>query len=122
MTPRILVAVYGDHQQAVVSELLDFGLRVPFDALDAIAASEQRGKRFNVLVLDAEMPELLEAAEYAKDLGWTGSVIFVSSVDDLKLRLRASAVRCDAFLVLPEELGQLKSLVAAILEGYETVK
>lgn len=38
MTPRILVAIYGDHQHAVVSELLDFGIRVPTDAMDALAA------------------------------------------------------------------------------------
>lgn len=116
MKPRILIAVYGDHQQAVVSELLAFHIRVPLDILDAIAASEQRGRRFDVLVLDAEMPESLEAAEYARDLGWSADMVFVSTVDDLKLRLRASQTRCDAFLVLPKDLNQLKPLLAALLE------
>ncbi|MBI3654097.1 MAG: response regulator [Acidobacteria bacterium] len=119
MQARILVAVYGAHRQGVVSALPDYEVRVPggqVDALDAIAAAEQRGRRFDLLVLDAGMPECLEAAEYAKDLGWRAPVIFVSTTDDLELRLKASAIRCDAFLVLPDELEQLQPLVAVLME------
>jgi DNA-binding NarL/FixJ family response regulator len=116
MTPRILVAVYGDHQQAVVSELLDYAVRVPLDVMDAIAASHQRDRRFDLLVLDAEMPESYGAAEYAEHFGWAAKAIFVSTVDDLKLRLRASQIRCDAFLLLPNDLNQLKPLVTALME------
>jgi DNA-binding NarL/FixJ family response regulator len=117
MTPRILVAYYGTHQQTVISQIQDFGIRVPLDALDCIAVCEQRGKRFDMLVLDAEMPESVEAAEYARDLGWHASVVFVSTADDLGLRLRACAARCDAFIVLPKDLSQLKPLMSALLEG-----
>jgi DNA-binding NarL/FixJ family response regulator len=119
MTPRILVAVYGDHQQALVSELLDPGVRVPLDVMDAIAASHQRDRRFDLLVLDAQMPESFAAAEYAEHFGWRSKVIFVSTVDDLELRLRASRIRCDAFLLLPNNLNQVKPLIAALLEGFQ---
>jgi hypothetical protein len=44
-------------------------------------------------------------------------MVFVSTTDDLQLRLKVSEIRCDAFLVLPEELSQSKLLVAAILKG-----
>jgi hypothetical protein len=116
MKPRIFVAVYGDHQQSLLSALLDYEIRVPLNPMDAIAASEQSEKRFDLLIFDAEMPESFEAAEYAKDLGWKANFIFVSTLDDLGLRLKACEIRCDAFFVLPDELSDLKPLVAAILE------
>jgi hypothetical protein len=116
MKPRILIAVYGDHQQAIVSELLAFNIRVPTDVMEAIAGSEQRGRRFDVLVLDAGMPECYDAAEYTQDLGWQAKMSCVSAVDDLSLRLKACEIRCDAFFVLPDELQQIKPLVAALME------
>jgi DNA-binding response OmpR family regulator len=117
MKPRVLAAVYGDHQQALVSELLDYEVRVPLNPMDAIAASEQSGRRFDLLIFDAEMPESFEAAEYAKDLGWRSSVVFISAVDDLSLRLKAAEIGCDAFLCLSEELSQLRPIARALLES-----
>jgi hypothetical protein len=116
MLPRILLALYGEHQLRLLSDLFGYEVRVPVDVMSTIHLSEEHQRRFDVLVLDAMDSESFEAAEYAKDLGWTSKVIFVSKVDELGLRLKASQIRCDAFLVLPGDLPKIKPLVVAIVE------
>jgi hypothetical protein len=116
MNPRILVAVYGEQQVHILKELFGYRIRVPLDVMSAIHISEEQEKRFDILVLDASRDESYEAAEYAKDLGWMAKVIFVSKMDGLGLRLKASQIRCDAFFILPEDLRRFKPLVSAIAE------
>jgi hypothetical protein len=84
--------------------------------MSAIHLSEVQEKRFDILVLDACRDESFEAVEYAKDLGWLAKVIFVSRVDGLGVRLKASEIRCDAFFVLPDDMRRFKLLIKAFVE------
>ena len=116
MTPRILLAYWGEHQSFIKDELSEYEVVVSYDPMTAVANAEDKGRRFDLMLLDAEKEDSFEAVEYARDCGCEAKVIFCSKDDEVRQRVRAAEANCDAFVLLPDELGDVCLIVKALLE------
>jgi hypothetical protein len=116
MTPRILIVTRSSYHKPLLRELAGFPTSVTADAMTAIANAKDKRRRFDLLILDAGREDSFEALDYAREIGWRPRAVFVSSIDTIPLRIKAGLAEGDAFVLVPEEMGDLALIVKSQLE------
>jgi len=87
-----------------------------FLPLDAIARAFNNGERFDLFVADVQSPHCWLSCDAIAQTGWRTQILFVSCLDELRLRLRITDYNYAGFLRLPQEQAQIFPLLKLLLE------
>jgi hypothetical protein len=75
-------------------------------AIEATEKLRGQGKECRAMILDAGAEDSFYVAERSKEWGWKSQIIFVSKLDDLRLRILAAELSTAGFFLLPDEAGK----------------
>jgi DNA-binding NtrC family response regulator len=121
MNPRILIHCLGQTRQAL-KRVFDAGgvpqhlLHWTHMPLEAIALAHHRDETFDFLIIDARSPLAFLCCDMLKAASPKSQIIFLSSYEDLQLRLQCVQYNCVAFFKMPEEIDSLTPLIYCLLE------
>ena len=76
-------------------------------AIEATEILRREGRECRAMILDAQGQDSFYIAERSKEWGWNSQIIFVSRVDDLRLRVLAAELSTAGFFLLPDEAGEV---------------
>ncbi|MEM1445319.1 MAG: ATP-binding protein [Planctomycetota bacterium] len=117
---RVLLAEDGpDNQRLITFILKKAGLTVDIandgqEALDQLAEAHDEGRRFDLVLMDMQMPRVdgVTATRKARDLGFTGPIIALTAHAMEEHRQQALNAGCDDFATKPVDRAALIALLA----------
>lgn len=117
--PRVLVAEDDDtFRRLLVTTLRRDGFeiveaRTGRELLDHVAAVEQSGEPFDVIVSDVRMPGMtgMDALAGLRNADWAVPVILITAFGDEETRMEALRLGAGAFFAKPFDLADLRTAV-----------